>query len=596
MPSNYVRVSWRKLLINLMNDLQVDRNSKNYVLRRLENEGVTFLTKTLPKLSKAVVAGLESGRLILPLGYAVCPGKSIFPRFFSGWISKLFKRDLTVKDNPCAESLKKLRQLCEYFYKLSFAFLQKDEDESYEKAIKLELENKTRSVDPMWIRQLRRTFSVMFGCRMSETLSDVLTKHRPRFTPGAFFGSETLKDHFAIYKALPGSVVGTTAKHFRGISGFFKAYPSAPERLKLVDEGKTSKTLLVPKDSRGPRLISKEPLNLLRLQMSFFDYLTAKLEKVSNNRINFVSQEINRELARESSVHGKFATLDLKDASDRVLYRVCRGAFDGNPVIRWFLINARSSSTLVNGNLVPLAKVAGMGSGLTFPLLALLVFCSVVASVTQRTGLPFSKVAPFVYVYGDDLIVPTKWVKFAISGLESSGLAVNTDKSFSKSRFRESCGGDYLNGTDVSPVRAKFSGCGLGTTRDHYYGARFTGHHALLQLDRHCRELVKNGLLNAANYIYTQIESVYSDYGYTSGNSNTLGRYSVEPIYINDDFLHRRWVPSAVTINDARACPYKFLASTFLRGDAEDGLAYGELAIPRRIKLRKRLVTSIHLR
>ena len=36
--------------------------------------------------------------------------------------------------------------------------------------------------------------------------------------------------------------------------------------------------------------------------------------------------------------------------------------------------------------------------------------------------------------------------------LEAFGLLVNKKKSFSKGNFRESCGGDYFMGTDVTPV------------------------------------------------------------------------------------------------------------------------------------------------
>jgi hypothetical protein len=60
-----------------------------------------------------------------------------------------------------------------------------------------------------------------------------------------------------------------------------------------------------------------------------------------------------------------------------------------------------------------------------------------------------------VYVYGDDIIVRSDFADTAIQVLESVGLRVNTNKSFVHSLFRESCGGEYYNGWDVTPVRLR---------------------------------------------------------------------------------------------------------------------------------------------
>lgn len=58
-------------------------------------------------------------------------------------------------------------------------------------------------------------------------------------------------------------------------------------------------------------------------------------------------------------------------------------------------------------------------------------------------------------VFGDDLIVRVEDVTRTVSVLEAVGLKVNRHKSFTEGPFRESCGGDYLLGADVVPLRVK---------------------------------------------------------------------------------------------------------------------------------------------
>jgi hypothetical protein len=57
-----------------------------------------------------------------------------------------------------------------------------------------------------------------------------------------------------------------------------------------------------------------------------------------------------------------------------------------------------------------------------------------------------------VYVYGDDIVIPTQHVDYVCEYLESFGLRVNRNKSFANSHFRESCGADFFAGQAVKPV------------------------------------------------------------------------------------------------------------------------------------------------
>lgn len=145
---------------------------------------------------------------------------------------------------------------------------------------------------------------------------------------------------------------------------------------------------------------------------------------------------------------GKYATLDLKEASDRVTVSLVRLLFP--PHIVEFLEACRSLSTqLPDGRIITLRKFAPMGSSLCFPIMALTTWAILAAGVED------TEARESILVYGDDVIVPTAYAEDAIELLESFGLLVNRDKCCIKGLFRESCGVDAFQGYNVTPIKLK---------------------------------------------------------------------------------------------------------------------------------------------
>lgn len=68
---------------------------------------------------------------------------------------------------------------------------------------------------------------------------------------------------------------------------------------------------------------------------------------------------------------------------------------------------------------------------------------------TQRSIMSVSR---NVYVYGDDILVPTDDAAEVIDALHKYHCKVNTQKSYYRGFFRESCGCDAYAGVDVTPV------------------------------------------------------------------------------------------------------------------------------------------------
>lgn len=226
---------------------------------------------------------------------------------------------------------------------------------------------------------------------------------------------------------------------------FYPVNPNAP----LLE--RISETRFVAKSYKAFRTISMEPPSLMYVQEGVWHEIERVVlrEPYLRRHIAFDDQERNRRLAQRGSIERNFATIDLSAASDLVSYELVKQLFRGTKLLRYLFACRSRFSRLPDGEVLPLRKFAPMGSALCFPI-ETLVFASVCELVTQE--LRFSGQYS---VYGDDIIVPTSCVGSAMRLLESLGFRINYEKSFYHNTcwFRESCGGEYCDGFDVTPIR-----------------------------------------------------------------------------------------------------------------------------------------------
>jgi hypothetical protein len=225
-----------------------------------------------------------------------------------------------------------------------------------------------------------------------------------------------------------------------------------------------SRFSFVPKDDTTSRLIAVEPSLNMFYQLGLGRLLEERL--VSFFGLDITSQsQINREAARFGSVTDCLATLDLSNASDSI----------GLPMLSWalprpvmdFLVSLRSPFGSLDGEQLELHMVSTMGNGYTFPLETLIFSCVVVACIkshgyspmrpygTDVTGLEPNSAQGYWGVFGDDIICHSQVTHRVIRLLALLGFSVNSDKSFVKGVFRESCGRDYFNGHDIRGVYIK---------------------------------------------------------------------------------------------------------------------------------------------
>lgn len=196
----------------------------------------------------------------------------------------------------------------------------------------------------------------------------------------------------------------------------------------------------VPKKTDIDRVAAKEPDLNMFIQKGVGNHFRNSLRRVG---INLRDQGVNRSLALVGSKHDSLATLDLSSASDSVTTELVATLL---PVC-WFnlLDTVRCHVTTIDGEEHSNEMFSSMGNGFTFELESLLFYS------IARTVAYFRGTSGIISVYGDDLIVPRDMSHYFQWVLSYLGFSVNTEKTFHEGAFRESCGGHYLYGDDITP-------------------------------------------------------------------------------------------------------------------------------------------------
>lgn len=204
----------------------------------------------------------------------------------------------------------------------------------------------------------------------------------------------------------------------------------------------------VPKNWRKRRIIAIEPDWNMFYQKGVGAMIRRRLQRWKQLLPD--AQERNRASACYGSATGRRATLDISGASDNVALLLVRALLSDE----WFkvLYDLRShSGTIGKGKRaysLTYEKISSMGNGDTFELETLIFLGLTLAASSKENWSDVS-------VYGDDIICNTQDVEAVTALLNECGFTLNADKSFSRGPFRESCGGHYWYGEDVTPFYLK---------------------------------------------------------------------------------------------------------------------------------------------
>lgn len=437
------------------------------IQQRVEHEGESFLTITLPSLESHLLSCIESGEWAPNRSWKHDrKGSPVFLQEFLGLVFDFKGLSPRVKNSPDAIlAFRCLRQILGLFAKKFELPSPKRSASAVERFFTVERELRTlrNQIRNQLDRDFRITTEILFGevfSRSQKDLENLFFKHGPGMTADGAYGIHKYDSVKATWTQRLDSVFDVGQVAYLNYSDF--ALNGDHVCLSPKDEI-PMKIVLVPKTAKTPRIIAMEPTSMQWVQQGLlqslsFNVISSKLAW----RCSWDTQDRNREYARRASKTSSHATLDLSDASDRLHVSVVAFMLKNYPLLRRSVFACRTTRASFQGRETRLEKFAPMGSAMCFAFESIAFFAiSVLGIARSRRGdkriraVDILQSARDLSVYGDDIIVPTDSASSVMDLLEAFGLKVNRRKSFWTGKFRESCGGDFFCGQDVSISRVR---------------------------------------------------------------------------------------------------------------------------------------------
>lgn len=368
------------------------------------------------------------------------------------------------------------RQVTALFSKRSDVPLKIDRREAAVRKF-LESEDLCRMTNAAFDARNRGEFSFLLGVepclfraqrKISSILGDVpsLSDLRIRFGPGATTQVKKTKAHprrkLSCELACSEDMVQVLPEALEELPLWVSTYDASvnADTISLPVEIHPGKLVFVPKNAKTDRPVVVEPSLNTMFQAGIGDYIA---ERLRSRGIDIRDQSRNQRLAREGSITGSLATLDLSSASDTI----SKGLVLDLLPIDWvdFLSGFRTGKIVFQGVCLQQEKFSSMGNGFTFPLETLIFYALACACVEESDQ-------HLVSVYGDDIIVPSYAYASLCDLLRVVGFVPNPAKSFSSGPFRESCGHDYIRGINIRPCFVKGPLAGFDVFRLHNFFVR----------------------------------------------------------------------------------------------------------------------------
>lgn len=435
--------------------------------RRAAAEGIPFLCKTLPLLAAALERGLADGVFSAPVGFKTHKNGPLCAFLYEA-LSVIFDPVSGIRVDVCDDAYLKqskavltIRQICLMAGKCEsigvdpvlarVAWNSFKTNQARIAAIDL-----TEKLDEMVVGTHTKLKAVLLSARKRVTQvcsSFCASDLRPRHGSGACPDGTEPYMRYDVANATWNDALNAVFPYdeylFASPSHLARDWTvlsSIPKVDRFYDQA-----LFVPKKYEQLRGISLVPPTPMYFQLGLARWFKQRYRSPHlRHELDLTDQQRNRDLARKASIDGNNVTLDLKAASDSLKWRLVAWLLADVPTMRDALFATRSVGTKYQSDTQDYECYAPMGNGTCFPVQTLVFWALAKAATAVALGRD-SRVS----VYGDDIICPRKASAAVVQVLEMVGLQVNQDKSFVTGFFRESCGGDYFRGHDVSPVRVR---------------------------------------------------------------------------------------------------------------------------------------------
>jgi len=473
--------------------------SLKMVQDRTRSRGVVELLVLLPKAGKHLDKCLSGGELDLSNYPSELPTRAQFPILFGPLYRRIFLNNL--HESSSFPILAEEDISNEIFFLRTLLYMYKSVEvpcptENIEKAVKAfsDIDVGLRNPSIIWdspdffditvgrAGSLSFTDSVLIGSdsyralalmKNLDKVADILVSHMPmidtlsllpRHGPGAVADARSDQDKYLLpnwskssHRIFPREYFAYSTEEWAASDPHYEITESYNQLGKLT---------AVPKDYTKPRLITVEPTSHQFLQQGLLRWFRTNLPRPLRHCISFRSQDPSRDSARRASIRGSgMATVDLSSASDRMSLWAVERAFKRTDILS-HLQGCRTSTifdgTKPNSSMgeLVLRKFAGQGSAVTFPIQSILyAICCITAVLTydgsRITTRNITKAAKKVRVFGDDIVIPCTALPDLSLIFNKLQLKINSEKTHWRGCFRESCGGDYFRGVDVTPFYLK---------------------------------------------------------------------------------------------------------------------------------------------
>jgi hypothetical protein len=517
-----------------------DYRDLEVIKSRVENEGISFLTITLPQFCKDFERSLEIG-FVDSTAFAGFAKVGSIPAFLQGMISHIFDRETgrifsgkqsnndgtNVPSSGMAPGdistlIESVRQICLTFKKVEIECTPNRVSSTLKSFTEIERSFDMFSLPESEKAKFLAVSDVLWHNLVSSCeLSECTPKHGPGATADHISGNQKYiwrrwHDRLEPYFHLIGDGYPIGLPPESDVLEFTTIIPK--------DEEQPVRVTPVPKTLKGPRIIAIEPCCQQFVQQGIRDLLYSKIESywLTKGHINFRDQTVNQKLAMTSSKTGQLATIDLSDASDRVPLSLSIEMFRSNPDFRDAIEACRTKNAqLPDGTIIgPLRKFASMGSALCFPVEAMYFYTVCVVALLEIQNLPVSprnvfNVSRGLYVYGDDIVVSAAYAVSVLDHLRKYNCKVNDAKTFYRGNFRESCGIDAYNGYEVTPTYLR---------KEHPENRQQADR--LISWSATANSFYLKGYWRTATFMFKQLERILGNIPYVSRNSPAIGRIS----------------------------------------------------------------------
>ena len=441
-------------------DLRLDLDE---IQKRVKAEGQHFATKTLPALVKGLLELYEGHDASFPQ-FKLQRGMD-YPQFLKG----MFRLALT-STNP---ELK--RQAFDVIYSLSVAF--KKLKGPYSKTVLLkqfkdfvEVDEELRNLDFFGDEAV---YSILEYARaiIATIVRDVDINDHDRFLPRP--GPGATNTHTEKTERYRPRVLYTQINDVLDYQEWWYPNPwdACQESRNFLSLHKrkvaepVARFKFVPKTRDKARGICIEENEMQVMQQAIREGLYRLFDDALYPNVAITEQRINAQLALNASSDRVNATIDMSEASDRVSRELVSWLFQDNQDLhnvlmalstRW--IKPPNELTEEFPDLIRTAKYAPMGSALCFPVMTLVHYALIISIMKHNTYIDIDRqdLSKLVYVYGDDIVLPSVCTEDVFHWLPKFGMKLNKTKSFYRSLFRESCGVHAYGGVDVTPVYIKY--------------------------------------------------------------------------------------------------------------------------------------------